>query len=73
MYLTIILLPLFSAIISGLFGRKTGIQGSQILSCLLITLTTILATVAFYEVGLNESPVSLRTINWIDSESLQIS
>lgn len=73
MYLTIITLPLLSAIICGFFGRKTGIQGSQILSCILITMTTFLAIIAFYEVGLNESPVYLKTINWIDIESLQIS
>lgn len=73
MYLTIILLPLLSAIICGFFGRKTGIQGSQILSCTLITMTTFFAMIAFYEVGLNGSPVYLKTINWIDIESIQIS
>lgn len=73
MYLTIILLPLLSAFISGFMGRKIGIKGSQILSCLALTLASILATIAFYEVGLNESSISIVLFNWIDSESMQLS
>ena len=72
MYLTIIFLPLLSAFISGFLGRKIGVKGSQILSCSLLILTSTLASVAFYEVGFNESPVSATLGNWIDSEFLKL-
>nr|YP_009348223.1 NADH dehydrogenase subunit 5 [Pseudogymnoascus destructans]APY18129.1 NADH dehydrogenase subunit 5 [Pseudogymnoascus destructans] len=35
-------------------------------------LTTLLATVAFFEVGLNNIPVSINLFRWIDSESLNV-
>jgi NADH-ubiquinone oxidoreductase chain 5 len=73
MYLTIILLPLISAFISGFLGRKVGIKGSQILSCLILIIDSLLAIIAFYEVGLNESPVTIRIIDWVDSEIMQLS
>lgn len=73
MYLTIIFFPLLSAIVSGLTARSIGIKGSKILSCFIIILTAILATISFYEVGLNESPVSIILFNWLDSESIQLS
>ena len=70
MYLSIIFIPLLSAFISGLLGRKVGIQGSQFISCTLLTFASILALIAFYEVGLNESTVYFTLFNWIDSEFL---
>ena len=72
MYLTIIFLPLLSAFISGFMGRKIGIRGSQILSCFKLTLASLLATLAFYEVGLNESSISVTLFSWIDSEYIQL-
>jgi NADH-ubiquinone oxidoreductase chain 5 len=73
MYLTIILLPLLSAFISGFLGRKIGIKGSQILSILALSLASVLATIAFYEVGLNESLTSIIVLNWLDCETMQLS
>ena len=72
MYLTILLLPLISSILSGLFGRKIGITGSYLLSCSLLLLTSILATFAFYEVGICNSPILINLGYWIDSEYLAI-
>lgn len=72
MYLTIIFLPLLSAFISGFLGRKIGIKGSQLLSCILLILASILAGIIFNEVGLNESSVNIILFNWIDSEFLQL-
>jgi NADH-ubiquinone oxidoreductase chain 5 len=60
MYLTIIILPLLGSIVSGFFGRKIGVTGSHILSCLSIITTTILAIISFFEVGLNNNPVSIN-------------
>ena len=70
MYLTLIILPLLGSIASGLFGRKIGVSGSQLITTSLVVITTILAIFAYLEVGLNSIPVSIQLFRWIDSESL---
>jgi NADH-ubiquinone oxidoreductase chain 5 len=60
MYLAIITLPLLGAIVSGFFGRKVGVSGAQLITSLSIIITTILAVIAFFEVGLNGIPVSIN-------------
>lgn len=47
MYLAIITLPLVASIIAGFYGRKIGVTGAQIITCLSVIITTILALVAF--------------------------
>jgi NADH-ubiquinone oxidoreductase chain 5 len=73
MYLAIIILPLLGSIASGFFGRKIGVTGAQIITCTAVITTTLLAVVAFFEVGLNNIPVSIEVFRWIDSESLNVS
>jgi NADH-ubiquinone oxidoreductase chain 5 len=73
MYLAIIILPLLGSIASGFFGRKIGVSGSQIITCTAVISTTVLAVFAFFEVGLNNIPVSIELFRWIDSESLYVS
>ena len=72
MYLIIIILPLLGSIISGFFGRKIGVNGSQLITCVSVIVTTALAMLAFIEVGFNNIPVSIKLFRWIDSESLNI-
>lgn len=72
MYLTLIILPLLGSIISGFFGRKVGVTGSQLITTICVMLTTLLSIVAFFEVGLNNNPVSIELFSWIDSESLNV-
>jgi NADH-ubiquinone oxidoreductase chain 5 len=60
MYLAIIVLPLLGSIIAGLFGRKVGVVGAQLITCGSVIITTLLATVTFIEVGLNNIPVSIK-------------
>jgi NADH-ubiquinone oxidoreductase chain 5 len=60
MYLSIIILPLLGSIVSGFFGRKVGVTGSQVITILGVVITTVLAIVAFFEVGLNNKPVSIH-------------
>lgn len=73
MYLAIIILPLLGSIASGFFGRKIGVTGSHIITCTAVIMTTVFAVVAFFEVGLNNIPVSIELFRWIDSESLYVS
>jgi NADH-ubiquinone oxidoreductase chain 5 len=73
MYLTILILPLLGSFVSGFLGRKIGVTGSHIITCTCLILSSILATIAFYEVGLSSSPVIINLFNWIDSEYMTIS
>jgi NADH-ubiquinone oxidoreductase chain 5 len=72
MYLTLIILPLLSSIVAGFFGRKIGVSGAQWVTCTSVILTTTLAILAFFEVGFNGIPVTVKLFRWIDSESLNI-
>jgi NADH-ubiquinone oxidoreductase chain 5 len=72
MYLALIILPILGSIVSGFFGRKIGVSGARIITCTCVIITTILAIVAFLEVGLNQIPVKIELFRWIDAESLNI-
>jgi NADH-ubiquinone oxidoreductase chain 5 len=60
MYLTLLALPMLGAMTAGLLGRKIGVTGAHIITCTTMGMTAILSFVAFYEVGLSGSPVSIR-------------
>ena len=72
MYLALIVLPLLGSISSGFFGRKIGVSGSQIITCGCVIITTLLAIVAFFEVGFNSIPATIHLFKWIDVESLNV-
>lgn len=72
MYLVIIILPLLAAISSGLLGRKLGVTGAQLITSGSVIITCFLSLIAFYEVAIAISPVSIKLFSWIDSESLTI-
>jgi len=60
MYLAIIVLPLLGSIVSGFFGRKVGVSGAQIITTSCVMLTTFFSIITFFEVGLNNIPVSIQ-------------
>nr|UHB41884.1 NADH dehydrogenase subunit 5 [Apiotrichum gracile] len=72
MYLSILALPLFGSATAGLLGRKLGVTGAHIITTGCLMLSALLSLVAFYEVGLSNSPVSIELFSWIDSESLLV-
>ena len=72
MYLTLIILPLLGSIVSGFFGRKVGVTGAHIITCASVITTTILAVIAFFEVGFNNIPVTINIARWVDLESLNV-
>jgi NADH-ubiquinone oxidoreductase chain 5 len=72
MYLAIITLSLLGSIVSGFFGRKVGVSGAQLITCTCVIVTTLLSFVAFFEVGLNNTPTSINLFRWVDSESLNV-
>jgi NADH-ubiquinone oxidoreductase chain 5 len=73
MYLSILILPLLGSIVSGFMGRKIGVTGAHIITCTCLILSSILASIAFYEVGICGSPVSIKLGSWVDSEFMSIS
>jgi NADH-ubiquinone oxidoreductase chain 5 len=60
MYLGIIFLPLLGSIASGFFGRKVGIDGARLITCLSVIITMILAILGFFEIGFNNVPVTIN-------------
>ena len=73
MYLSILILPFLGSFISGFLGRKIGFTGAHLITCTCLFLSSILATIAFYEVGICGSPVFINLGSWIDSEFMYIS
>nr|YP_010335498.1 NADH dehydrogenase subunit 5 [Pleurotus giganteus]UNH92429.1 NADH dehydrogenase subunit 5 [Pleurotus giganteus] len=73
MYLSIIILPLLGSIVSGFMGRKVGITGSLFITCTCLVLSSVLMSIAFYEVGICGSPVSINLGSWVESEFMSIS
>jgi NADH-ubiquinone oxidoreductase chain 5 len=59
MYLSLIIIPIIGSIVSGFLGRKIGVTGSHLITCLSIIITTFIAILIFIEVGLNNSSVVL--------------
>jgi NADH-ubiquinone oxidoreductase chain 5 len=60
MYLSIVFLPFLAAILSGLFGRVLGIKGVFFINITCLLITTILSIIAFYEVVICNSPISIE-------------
>lgn len=72
MFLSIIILPLLGSIAAGLMGRKIGVKGTHFITSTCLVLASILASIAFYEVGICATPVSIYLVNWLDSEFMSI-
>lgn len=73
MYLSILALPMIGSAVRGLRGRSVGVTGAHIITTGCLTRSAILAVVAFYEVGICGSPVSVELFSWIDSEFMLVS
>nr|QBL02046.1 NADH dehydrogenase subunit 5 [Phlebopus portentosus] len=73
MYLSILIFPLLGSFVSGFMGRKIGVTGAHFITCTCLTISSLLATVAFYEVGICGSPVTITLFSWINSELMSIS
>lgn len=72
MYLTLLFLPAIGAATTGLLGRKIGVTGAHIITTTCLFISAALSIVAFYEVVLAHSPVTIYLANWVQSELLDI-
>jgi NADH-ubiquinone oxidoreductase chain 5 len=68
MYLSLIFLPLLGSVVAGFFGRRVGSSGAQLITTACVVIATVLAVLAFYEVGICDIPVDIHLFRWIDSE-----
>ena len=73
MYLLILALPLLGGALSGLFGRKIGATGAHILTITCLAMSALSSIIAFYEVGICGSPVTINLFSWISSELMSVS
>ena len=73
MYLSILILPFLGSLVSGLMGRKIGVSGAHFITCTCLLLSSLLATISFYEGRLCGSALSVNLTSWIESEYLSIS
>lgn len=60
MYILVLFMPLLSAIVSGLFGRKIGVKGAGILTSSCIAISLIVSCCIFYEIVLNSSVTYIK-------------
>lgn len=60
------------SISAGLLGRKIGTSGSQFVTIACLAVASCLALLAFYEVALCASPVTINLGSWINSDLLTI-
>jgi len=72
MYLAILFLPFIGILSRGLLGRKLGRTGSQLITTGCLIIRRLLSLVAFYEVALCNSPVSIILGNWFNIEYLVV-
>lgn len=72
MYLSIIVLPFLGALSAGLLGRQLGDLGSHIVTITLLTISSFLTLIAFYEVILCGSPVIINLGNWFEIGVLSV-
>ena len=63
----IVFLPLIGSIISGFFGTRLGDKLSQIICCLLVSISAILSIIIFYDVIVDHSYTNNKILSWINS------
>ncbi|RYE05527.1 MAG: hypothetical protein EOP33_05545 [Rickettsiaceae bacterium] len=73
MYLSILALPSIGALVAGLRGRALGVTGAQVITISCMVLATAFALVAFHEVALCRSSVSIDLGSWVSTVGLSVS
>ena len=68
----LIFLPLIGAILSGFLGRYIGDRNSEIITSLLVSISTLLSFIIFKEVILNNYQNNLIIFSWISSGALEV-
>jgi NADH-quinone oxidoreductase subunit L len=67
-----VFLPLLGSIIAGFFGRWIGDRGSQLVTCLAMVASAILAVILFVDVALHGQSRVVDLFTWMDTGDLQV-
>lgn len=70
--LSIIILPFIGTIASGLFGWYIGKSGSKFITCTCVSVSALLAVIAFYYVAILGNETSIYICDWLNIETLNI-
>ncbi|MCL4150531.1 UNVERIFIED_CONTAM: hypothetical protein GTU68_038557 [Idotea baltica] len=73
MFLSVLVFPLISSLLSGLFGRYLGAKGAGILSVSLIGFSFLSSLFIFYEVGLSGCVITYQFFDWFTVGCLKFS
>ena len=68
----ILFLPLLASIISGFFGNKIGDRPSQIITCLMVSISAFLSIIIFTKVIFSGYENNVVIATWINSGSLNV-
>ena len=68
----IIFLPLVGAIVSGFFGKIIGDRYSEIFTSLLVSISSILSFIIFYDVVAQGYSNNIKIFSWLTSGDLQV-
>ena len=71
-YAAPIFLPLFGAVIAGLFGRVIGARGAQLVTCGAMGVAAVLAIVVFVQVVLQGETATIVLFDWFASGDLDV-
>lgn len=71
--LNVVLLPLLSFLLAGIFGQKLSDRFSQYLTCGLVGLSTLLAIYLFVQMGLQEKTLTFPLFTWMQVEFFEVS
>src|SRR5580704_6941075 len=70
--LAAVFLPLFGAFVAGLFGRKIGDRGSQIITCGPMLLAAAISIKIFIDVALHGEARTHTLTNWFTSGNFSV-
>jgi len=72
MEIALLFLPLLASITSGFFGKYLGDRNSEIITSVLVSISTILSLVLFYSVIVNGYESNVVVAKWINSGTLDV-
>ncbi len=64
--------PLVGALIAGLFGKKIGDKGAQIVTCGLMVLAAVTSVLLFRQINMGGEPRTVEIMTWIASGDLNL-
>ncbi|HEY8353237.1 MAG TPA: NADH-quinone oxidoreductase subunit L [Sphingomonadales bacterium] len=73
MFQAIVFLPLLASIIAGLFGRRIGDRGSQLVTSGALVISAVLSWIAFFDVALGGNVHEVEVLHWFDVGTFQAS